>query len=128
VFVNAAGNDYHLTSLSPAKDIGRLFYYSAAAPLVDIENTVRPQGPFPDAGAYEYTTPTGITENSAPPVRWQDLSPDDEIWLYDLSGRLMMNGNKRMLTDALKSLSKGQYLFAASDAVHKRVCHGWVIF
>ncbi len=48
-FVNAAGNDYHLSATSPALDRGEL----ARAPNVDLEGHPRPLGAGVDIGAYE---------------------------------------------------------------------------
>jgi hypothetical protein len=50
LFVNAAGNDFHLTSASPAIDKGT----AAGAPSVDFENNTRPQGLGVDIGADEF--------------------------------------------------------------------------
>lgn len=50
LFVNAAGNDYHLSSTSPARDVG-----VARADLPsDLDGRTRPQGSGFDMGAYEF--------------------------------------------------------------------------
>jgi hypothetical protein len=49
VFLNAAGNDYHLKTGSPAVDAGT----ATGAPAVDIVGVARPQGAGYDIGAYE---------------------------------------------------------------------------
>jgi parallel beta-helix repeat protein len=48
-FVNAAGNDYHLSATSPALDRGE----PARAPPADLEGNIRPLGAGVDLGAYE---------------------------------------------------------------------------
>jgi hypothetical protein len=50
LFVSAAGNDYHLSSTSPAIDIGT----TANAPSSDLDGNTRPRGSGIDIGAYEY--------------------------------------------------------------------------
>lgn len=88
LFVNVGADDYHLLSNSPAKDLGRLFYYSASAPLTDNENTSRPQDVFPDAGAYEYKTVTGTMENFRPLNIVVYPNPaGDQLTVYGLQSR-----------------------------------------
>ena len=50
LFVNPSGNDYHLSSTSPAIDAGT----SSHAPSTDIAGNPRPSGAGYDIGAYEY--------------------------------------------------------------------------
>jgi parallel beta-helix repeat protein len=50
-FVDYANYDFHLISTSNLIDAGTF----VDAPVVDIENTIRPQGEATDIGAYEYT-------------------------------------------------------------------------
>jgi parallel beta-helix repeat protein len=50
LFVNAAGNDYHLSSTSPAKNTGT----STQAPPADLEGLPRKAGAAFDIGAYEF--------------------------------------------------------------------------
>lgn len=50
-FVNAAGNDYHLQSTSPAIDAGVALAFIPD----DLDDNLRPQGPAYDIGAYEFT-------------------------------------------------------------------------
>ena len=49
LFVNAAANDFHLQSASPAKNTGT----NILPVLIDFDGTVRPQGPGYDMGAFE---------------------------------------------------------------------------
>ncbi|OQP60707.1 hypothetical protein A3860_32425 [Niastella vici] len=51
LFVNAAGNDFHLTPCSPCIDKG----YDIYGVTTDYEGTARPQGAAKDIGAYEAT-------------------------------------------------------------------------
>jgi hypothetical protein len=58
LFVNVAGNDYHLSSTSPARDAG------TTLPEVpqDRDGAARPQGPAADIGAYEFgAVPAKVT-------------------------------------------------------------------
>ena len=50
LFVNAAGNDYHLKAGSPAINAGTSTY----APSIDLEGNARPHGTAYDIGCYEY--------------------------------------------------------------------------
>lgn len=50
LFANAAGNDYHLSSTSPAKNTGT----STQAPPADLEGLPRKAGAAFDIGAYEF--------------------------------------------------------------------------
>jgi parallel beta-helix repeat protein len=62
LFVNAAANDYHLKSTSPAIDIAT----ATSAPTNDFDNLTRPVGAGFDIGAYEYRT-TGTPQPPAAP-------------------------------------------------------------
>ena len=63
-FVNAGGNDFHLTASSPAVDKG----YNAATygVNIDLDNNARPSGSAFDIGAYEFVS--GSTPVNKPPV------------------------------------------------------------
>jgi hypothetical protein len=54
-FVDASNGDYHLTSISPCIDSGRLIQPPPSLPETDIEGNLRIVGDLPDMGAYEYT-------------------------------------------------------------------------
>ena len=60
LFINFAGNDYHLSSTSPARDAGG----TIANVTDDLESAPRPQGSAFDIGAYEFpasTAPVTLT-------------------------------------------------------------------
>jgi hypothetical protein len=58
LFVDVAGNDYHLSSTAPARDAGLMV---AEAPQ-DRDGVTRPQGTGVDIGAYEFrTSPRQVT-------------------------------------------------------------------
>jgi parallel beta helix pectate lyase-like protein/List-Bact-rpt repeat protein len=60
LFANFAGNDYHLSATSPARDAGA----TVADVKEDLEGAPRPQGPAYDIGAYEFpasTAPVTLT-------------------------------------------------------------------
>jgi hypothetical protein len=55
LFVDFAGNDYHLSATSPARDAG----VTLATVPDDLEGAPRPQGPASDIGAYEFPVTAG---------------------------------------------------------------------
>jgi Divergent InlB B-repeat domain len=55
LFVSFAGNDYHLSATSPARDAGA----TLSAVPDDLEGATRPQGPASDIGAYEFPVAVG---------------------------------------------------------------------
>lgn len=59
LFINLAGNDYHLAAASPALNKGVSTFGGKNAPAVDIEGITRPQGATFDIGCYE--TPVVVT-------------------------------------------------------------------
>src|SRR5262245_58134008 len=61
LFVNFAGNDYHLSVTSPARDAG----VTLAAVPDDLEGAPRPQGPASDIGAYEFPATAGPVQLAA---------------------------------------------------------------
>jgi hypothetical protein len=63
LFANAAANDYHLSSTSPAIDAGS----SPNAPGVDIEGNARPYGSAYDIGAYEFGSASPPAPDTTPP-------------------------------------------------------------
>lgn len=80
LFVNSAGNDFHIQSGSAAKDAG-----TNLSPTVvdDYEGIGRPQGPAYDEGAYEYhdVTPPSLTLLlPIPGSRWQMGSSQSFTW------------------------------------------------
>jgi hypothetical protein len=52
LFVNPAGNDYHLSASSPARDAG----LTLPEVTTDLDGVTRPSGPASDIGAYEIAT------------------------------------------------------------------------
>jgi parallel beta-helix repeat protein len=76
VFVNAAGNDYHLKAGSLAIDKGAASLAGKAAAPDDFSQGGRPQGAGYDAGAYEYasTTPPPTTDTTAPTISGMSTS------------------------------------------------------
>ena len=62
LFVNPTGNDYQLSSNSPARDTGMI----RADVREDRVGTPRPLGPTSDIGAYEFGSRTDITPPLAP--------------------------------------------------------------
>jgi len=68
LFVNASGNDYHLSPSSPAIDHGA----TLADVTTDLAGIARPQGAYYDIGAYEFARsgvmPESIDDDALPPA------------------------------------------------------------
>lgn len=122
LFVNLLTDDYHLSPLSPAIDLGRISYYSAGAPAADLDEVPRPQGNFPDAGVYEFIV-VGFPEISDQQIS-EEIAPDDEVLLFDLSGRLVFNGGKQELETARRKISPGVYFYLAYSSPKKIIKRG----
>lgn len=126
LFINASANDYHLAAASPAFDMGRMSYYTATAPSTDLENTVRPQGNFPDAGAYERLVTTNIAEPGVKLTNWNTLPSDCAVSVFDLSGKLVMKDLKAAIDERIKSSKKGLYIFNAYSIENNNKFSGWI--
>jgi len=115
LFEDPTNDNYHLGYFfySPAIDAGAAGYYSFAAPDSDIENNFRPNYGFFDIGCYEFYYKDGIENISSSTLRWDDLAAADEIWFYDLSGRLVFTGRKEAFEKIQRSLPEGIYFFKA---------------
>ncbi|MBZ5538784.1 MAG: fibronectin type III domain-containing protein [Acidobacteriia bacterium] len=113
LFVNVAGNDYHLKAGSAAIDKGRASLAAAAAPGGDLEGNSRPQGNGYDVGSYEspvrpadITPPTisGITvpsiTTSSATINWTTDEPSDSQVEY---GTTTSYGNFSTLSSSLVS-------------------------
>jgi hypothetical protein len=64
LFADAAANDYHLSTTSPAIDAGS----SLNAPVVDIEGNARPAGSAYDIGAYEFGASPPPPDTTSPVI------------------------------------------------------------
>lgn len=129
LFVNASSDDYHLSVSSPAINMAWISYYSAAAPVTDLDNVARPQGAQPDAGCYERITTTGLKEISETipgKLNWRDVSPATNVFVYDVSGRMIESGKKEDVEQRLKK-QPALYIFKTSS-VKEKVLTGWVHF
>jgi hypothetical protein len=87
LFVNTAGNDYHLTSNSPAVDQGTVL----ADVLSDLEGKPRPVGGGYDIGAYEYQPAmilNGVPGNRTISLSWEVNAtlPDTATWTIGYQG------------------------------------------
>jgi len=85
LFVNAAGNDYHLSSTSPAIDAGT----ATDAPPTDLDGNSRPRGNGYDIGCYEF----GGTIAPPPPVSLTGLtlSPTSVVGGVSSTGTVMLS-------------------------------------
>jgi parallel beta-helix repeat protein len=103
LFVNASTGNYHLLSASPAINLGRSSYYSKAAPLTDLDNNIRPNGIYPDAGAYEFTGTTGIEDLSTQSTSWNDIATNEIVKVVDVNGKMVFDGIKSRFDQRLFS-------------------------
>lgn len=121
LFVNAAANNYQLSSTSPVIDKGT----ATDAPKVDILGKPRPSGKGYDIGAYEYqsTTRYGATSSATPtaslgsllstsPAAGSATSSAQGTALGNLSGYVPATPNN--LTDALDAATV-DWLFSHHD-------------
>ncbi|RIK76781.1 MAG: hypothetical protein DCC68_18650 [Planctomycetota bacterium] len=86
LFVDAAGDDYELTTTSPAVNAGT----STMAPTVDLVGTTRPSGGAWDIGAYEFstgdTTPPAVVAASLRGASWNASVPSAALVLGGTAG------------------------------------------
>jgi hypothetical protein len=85
LFVNAGGNDYHLSSSSPAIGGGVATYNGRPAPNRDFEGTARPSGGSYDVGADEFLGAGGGT----PPT----VAMTEPVNGTSVSGAIMLAAN-----------------------------------
>ncbi|MFI5163960.1 MAG: right-handed parallel beta-helix repeat-containing protein [Bacteroidia bacterium] len=132
LFVNGAGNDYHLALGCKAIDAGTALVSSVVTN--DLDGNSRPQGSGFDIGAYEYMAATGLeetifpssnlilcypnpfTENTTVDFLNMKKSAQDKLdfHLFDLSGKEILVTN-HILGDKLKlerkTLTEGTYFY-----------------
>ncbi len=94
LFVNASVNNYHLANTSAAINTGRNSYYNKVAPLVDLENSTRTSGTYPDIGAYEFLGTTGVLTPQKSNTSWITLKDNETIVVYDINGKIIFVGTK----------------------------------
>lgn len=102
IFLNFAGNDYHLKDLSQPIDIGTPLVSQIVN--IDLDSNPRPMGAEYDIGCYEYIS-SYIEENinyrngsykvyyENLNLVFENLEANDYIRIYDLSGRLLHNSS-----------------------------------
>lgn len=95
-FVNRVGSDFHLTSISPAIDMG-----VDVGLNFDFDSTFVPYNLIPDIGAFEYSFPTLVRENSSslnvlvypnPVNNFLFIESEMEIkhaWVVNMQGQIM---------------------------------------
>ncbi len=81
LFVNMAGNDFHLQSTSPCINSGNNNYIASAT---DFDGNSRIQGGTVDIGAYEYQTPTSVISYAY--LQKYGLPTDGSVDFSDLDG------------------------------------------
>jgi hypothetical protein len=81
LFVNAAGNDFHLQSTSPCINSGNNAYISVTT---DLDGNPRIMGGTVDIGAYEYQTPTSVISYAY--LQQYGLPTDGSVDFLDLDG------------------------------------------
>lgn len=114
LFKDLSNNDYHLTSLSVARNSGLDFINFITT---DLDKEKRPQGKGYDIGCYEFkeTTENVDKKNIASDIHWvnqngyllvEDLEEDQSLFLVSVFGLMVGRGNKLDLT----SLETGLYI------------------
>lgn len=100
VFINLAGNDYHLSATSPALNAGT----AEVATLIknDLENNTRPQDGKYDIGCYEKIGTTGVYEDlknqkyhfidQGTTFSFSELSEEHIVVMYDLQNKRIASG------------------------------------
>ena len=92
LFTNAAGNDFTLSSTSPAIDAGATAAAPNQPPTSDLLGQARPQGAGYDLGAYEFAqsgTPTTPPPTITPPLTAaQKVAADKAQLAADVTARL----------------------------------------
>jgi len=117
LFANASGNDFHLTSASPAINQGADL---SGTFTTDLEGNHRPVGPAWDIGAYEFggspvsaptftfnVNPSGVVSGNHTMLSWSAVTNDvssgctasmasgaDSNWTSTTSGQLIVGGSK----------------------------------
>jgi hypothetical protein len=125
LFVNEGGDDYHLLFTSPAMDQGTGSYFSTPAPTNDLEDSPRPWFNGFDIGCYE-TFPEGIHEISNQQVS-EEIASGDYVLLFDLSGRLVFDGNNEQ-SETSTQVIPGLYCYIAYSPLSKNIKRGKILF
>jgi len=130
LFVDAAANDYHLSTTSPAIDAGDPF----GAPNVDLEGHGRPFDSAHDIGVYEFGSTSPPAPDTAPPeissVRVSNVKRGsvNVTWMTDEAsttvvqyGRTAAYGKKRSNTDLVVRHGINLTGLSANTRYHYRV-------
>lgn len=129
-FVDYANNDFHILPTSSLIDAAD----SSIAPNTDIEDSIRPSGPFPDIGAYEYQYPLFINTGSNiqgvkiypnPFISFIDINGSktiSDIKVFNINGKLVKSFENIYLPTKLDlgSLNNGIYFIQTTDVVNNK--------
>jgi hypothetical protein len=94
VFVNPAAGDYHLLSNAQPINAGNTAFSFGVN--TDLDGTTRPQGLFPDLGAFEFAGPLSLDENEIEhhlpfdPLTGIQITSSSISWGDDLEGTLVI--------------------------------------
>ncbi|MDD4426959.1 MAG: right-handed parallel beta-helix repeat-containing protein [Paludibacter sp.] len=129
LFVDAAGNDFRLTSTSPAVNAGD--NTKASGITLDLDRTARIKGTDVDLGAYEFDPTSTISRalkldydkiqynRQTKVITLKDLPENEVMQIYNVNGTLV--GNYRLNSNYVKidQLVDGMYLIKVGNYLTK---------
>jgi len=115
IFVNPGGGDYHLLSTSQAINAGSTAFSFGVNQ--DLDGITRPQGPQPDLGSYESTSPLSLDENGIEhhlpfdPLTGISITSSSISWGNDLDGTLVVISMDGKVISRNDLTSPGEFSF-----------------
>jgi hypothetical protein len=121
LFVNATGNDYHLSATSPAIDAGTASLNGQNAPTTDLDGNPRPQVNGYDIGCYEYvvgTTSTATHFSLSTPAVTAGTSFSLTVSALDANNNVVTGyaGTVHFTSSDGKAVLPADYTFTVADA------------
>ena len=121
-----SSTDYHLTTSSPALNVGVLSFQSASAPLVDIDGTARPQGAKHDAGSYERTgTPTPVSDTPPAGLTLEQNAPNPFGSTTRIAFGVDANAQARVSLEIFDAAGRRVRALMTDEAVSGKQSVGW---